>query len=69
MGSAAGGLAGAAMAALFAGSAGGAIGSALGSAADESLLDDRECMDCEFIFREESGGGADGDPSGQPDHT
>lgn len=54
-GSAAGGLAGAALAALFAGSAGGAVGSALGTAADETLLDNRQCMDCGFTFRDESG--------------
>lgn len=63
VGSAAGGVAGAALAAVFAGSAGGAIGAALGAAADEVFMDNRECLDCGFTFREERGGasGTDGE--------
>lgn len=66
VGAAAGGVAGAALAALFAGSAGGAMGAALGSAADEHFMDNRECLDCGFTFREERGGrgdAGDGQPS------
>lgn len=55
-GSAAGGVVGAALAAMCAGSAGGAMGAALGSAADEVFIDNRECLDCGFTFREERGG-------------
>jgi hypothetical protein len=65
MGSAAGGLAGAALAALFAGSAGGALGAALGIAADENLLDNRECTDCGFTFREEPGTTHASEPGGE----
>ena len=52
---ASGSLAGASLAAVFAGSAGGAMGASLGAAADESFLDNRECLDCHFTFREERG--------------
>lgn len=55
-GSAAGGVVGAALAALCAGSAGAAMGAALGSAADETFMDNRECMDCGFTFRDERPG-------------
>lgn len=53
VGSVAGGVAGAALAAFFAGSAGAAMGAALGSVADQSFMDNRECLDCGFTFREE----------------
>lgn len=63
VGAAAGGVAGAALAALFTGSAGGAMGAALGTVADENFMDNRECLDCGFTFREERGG--DGEVSDQ----
>lgn len=52
-GAVAGGVAGAALAAFFAGSAGAAMGAALGTMADQSFMDNRECLDCGFTFREE----------------
>src|SRR5688572_23717214 len=66
VGSAAGGVAGAALAALFAGSAGGAMGAALGSVADENFMNNRECLDCGFTFREERGGQTGGSGDVQP---
>lgn len=64
-GTAAGGIAGAALAALCAGSAGGAMGAALGAVADDVFMDNRECLDCGFTFRDERGGpsGADSEPA------
>lgn len=55
-GAVAGGVAGAALAALFAGSAGAAMGAALGTVADENFMDNRECLDCGFTFRDERPG-------------
>lgn len=61
VGAVTGGVVGAALAALCAGSAGGAMGAALGSVADETFMDNRECLDCGFTFREERGGAGPGD--------
>lgn len=58
VGGVAGGVAGAALAALFAGSAGAAMGASLGTVADENFLDNRECLDCGFTFRDERPGAA-----------
>lgn len=53
MGAVVGGLGGAVAAILLGGSAGGAIGSAVGSVADDNYLDNRQCLACDFTFREE----------------
>ena len=66
VGTAAGGIAGAALAAMCAGSAGGAMGAALGSVADENFMDNRECLDCGFTFRQGRGGQAGGSEASQP---
>lgn len=41
------------------------MGAALGAVADDVFMDNRECLDCGFTFREERGGlsGADGEPT------
>jgi hypothetical protein len=62
VGAGAGGVAGAALAALFAGSAGAAMGAALGSVADENFMDNRECLDCGFTFRDDAAGGSGSAP-------
>lgn len=54
MGAVVGGLGGAVAAILLGGSAGGAIGSAVGSVADDNYLDNRQCLACDFTFREEA---------------
>lgn len=65
-GSAAGGVVGAALAALCAGSAGGSMGAALGAVADETFMDNRECLDCGFTFRVERGSRDDDATDAQP---
>lgn len=66
VGGVAGGVAGAALAALFAGSAGAAMGASLGTVADENFLDNRECLDCGFTFRDERLGAAGTGSDNQP---
>lgn len=65
VGAGVGGVAGAALAALFAGSAGAAMGAALGTVADENFMDNRECLDCGFTFRDEARGASGSSPGDQ----